>query len=172
MCRHRPVAVLALLLLALLAGCPAQSPPPQIQQGTTDQARLVGKVVKVADGDTITILINSTEHRIRLHGIDCPEKGQPFCNKAKEYTSGKVFGKEVVVEVKDVDQYGRRVGVVLLPDGMSLNHMLVNAGLAWHYRKYAPDDQGLATLEKEAREAKAGLWADAAPVPPWEWRKR
>ena len=88
------------------------------------------------------------------------------------YTSDKVFGKEVVVEVKDVDQYGRKVGVVILPDGLSLNHMLVNAGLAWHYSKYAPDDQGLATLEKEAKEAKAGLWADADPMPPWEWRKR
>jgi len=111
------------------------------------------RLVSVADGDTITILVEKTQHRIRLYGIDCPEKKQAFCNKTRQYTSDKVFGKEVAVEVKDVDQYGRKVGVVVLLDGLSLNHMLVNAGLAWHYGKYAPDDQGLATLEKEAAAA-------------------
>ncbi len=70
----------------------------------------------------------------------------------------------------DRDRYGRTVGVVLLPDGRSLNHELVRAGLAWWYRRYAPDDETLAQLERDARGAERGLWADAEPVPPWEWR--
>jgi endonuclease YncB( thermonuclease family) len=77
----------------------------------------------------------------------------------------------VTVQVKDTDRYGRPGGEVLLADGRSLNQELVRAGLAWWYRQYAPHDTTLAQLEAEARAAKRGLWADAAPVPPWAWRK-
>ncbi len=110
--------------------------------------------------------------RIRLHGIDCPEKRQAFGNKAKQFASGLVFGKTVTVNVLDVDRYGRTVGEVILPDGRVLNHELVQAGLAWWYRRYAPDDGTLAQLEADAKAAKRGLWADAEPVPPWAWRGR
>ncbi len=116
------------------------------------------------------MLHNGKGERIRLHGIDCPEKRQAFGNRAKQFTSGRVFGKTVTVTVMDVDRYGRTVGEVILPDGKVLNHELVRAGLAWWYRKYAPDDGTLAQLEADARAAKRGLWADAEPVPPWEWR--
>ncbi len=115
---------------------------------------------------------NGEGERIRLHGIDCPEKRQAFGNKAKQFTSGLVFGNTVTVTIMDVDRYGRTVGEVILPDGRVLNHELVQAGLAWWYRKYAPDDSTLAQLGANARAAKRGLWADAEPVPPWEWRKR
>ncbi len=78
----------------------------------------------------------------------------------------------VTVQAGDLDRYGRTVGEVLLPDGQVLNHELLRVGFAWWYRKYAPEDDTLKQLEAEARQAKRGLWADAEPVPPWEWRKR
>ncbi len=109
--------------------------------------------------------------RIRLHGIDCPEKRQVFGRKAKQFTSTLVFGTTVTVQGVDRDRYGRTVAEVLLPDGRVLNQELVKAGFAWWYRKYAPEDEVLKEYEREAREEKRGLWADAKPVPPWQWRK-
>ncbi len=132
-------------------------------------ADFTGRVVGVSDGDTITVMHNGKGERIRLHGIDCPEKRQAFGNRAKQFTSNLVFAKTVTVQFVDRDRYGRTVGVVLLPDGRSLNHELVKAGFAWWYRKYS-DDQRLGELEAEAREAKRGLWAAPTPIPPWEWR--
>ncbi len=131
-----------------------------------------GAVVGVSDGDTITVLHNGKGERIRLHGIDCPEKRQAFGNRAKQFTSTLVFGNTVTVQVLDRDRYGRTVGEVLLPDGRSLNRELVKAGFAWWYWRYTPDDETLAQLEREARAGKRGLWADPHPVPPWEWRAR
>ncbi len=130
-----------------------------------------GKVVGVSDGDTITVVHNGKGERIRLHGVDCPEKRQAFGNRAKQFASELVFGKTVTVQVVDRDRYRRTVGVVLLPDGRSLNHELVRAGLAWMYRRYT-NDQSLSDLEQEARVAGRGLWVDANPIPPWEWRMR
>lgn len=109
--------------------------------------------------------------RIRLWGIDCPEKRQPFGTRATQFTGDLAFGKDVKVLVRDVDRYGRTVGEVILPDGRSLNRELVRAGLAWWYRHYAPRDRELERLEAEARVARRGLWADAYPVAPWEWRR-
>ncbi len=129
-------------------------------------------MVGVSDGDTITVMHNGKGERIRLHGIDCPEKRQAFGNRAKQFTSTLVFGKTVTVQVMDRDRYGRTVGEVLLPDGRSLNRELVRAGFAWWYRRYAPDDETLDQLEHEARGTQRGLWADPHAVPPWEWRRR
>ncbi len=131
-----------------------------------------GKVVGVSDGDTISVMREGRAVKVRLHGIDCPEKKQPFGTKAKWVTSDLAFGKEVEVRIKDTDRYGRIVGEVILPDGVSLNKDLVHAGLAWWYRKYAPNDRTLKALEAGARDEKKGLWADSNPIPPWEWRKR
>ncbi len=83
------------------------------------------------------MLHNGNGERIRLHGVDCPEKRQPFGNRAKQFTSTLVFGTTVTVQVVDRDRYGRTVGEVLLPDGRSLNRELVKAGFAWWYRRYA-----------------------------------
>ncbi len=123
----------------------------------------------VSGGDTITVLHGGKPVRIRLNGIDSPEKRQAFGNRAKQFTSTLVFGKAVTVQALDRDRYGRTVGEVLLPDGRSLNHELVRAGLAWMYRRYT-NDQSLSDLEEEARVARRGLWADPHAVPPWEWR--
>jgi micrococcal nuclease len=130
-----------------------------------------GKVVGVTDGDTISVMHNGRGEKIRLHGIDCPEKGQAFGAVAKQFTSALVFGKEVTVAVQDSDKYGRTIGEITLLDGRVLNQELVKAGLAWWYRKYAPDNAVLEKLEAEAREAKKNLWSDLNPIPPWDYRR-
>src|SRR5262249_10928423 len=135
-------------------------------------ADFTGPVVSVLDGDTIEVLHNTHPERIRLTGIDCPEKGQAFGTRAKQATSALVFSRDVVLHTHGRDKYGRTLADVLLPDGTNINHELVKAGWCWWYRKYAPRNSELETLEKDARAAKKGLWADPHPVPPWDWRKR
>jgi micrococcal nuclease len=131
-----------------------------------------GRVVAVTDGDTFEVLHDGRAERIRIYGMDCPERGQPYGTAARKFTSSLVFGKTVTIETRTTDRYGRTVATVLLPDGSDLGGKLVQAGFAWWYRKYAPADMTLERLESEAREARKGLWGDANPVPPWEWRRR
>jgi micrococcal nuclease len=133
--------------------------------------RPTGPVVSVLDGDTIEVLHNDRPERIRLSGIDCPEKGQSYGHQAKQATSALVFGKEVILQTHGRDKSGRTLADVLLPDGTHVNHTLVEDGRCWWYRKYAPDDTVLEGLEKEAREGKKGLWVDPAPIPTWVYRK-
>src|ERR1700690_4213872 len=123
-----------------------------------------GKVVAISDGDTIRVMHNGAAELIRLWGIDCPEKRQPFGTRATQFTGDLAFGKDVKVLVRDVDRYGRTVGEVILPDGRSLNRELVRAGLAWWYRHYAPHDRELERLEGEALTARR--WAYLNPGPP------
>jgi endonuclease YncB( thermonuclease family) len=111
----------------------------------------------VLDGDTIEVLHNHHPERIRLSGIDCPDKGQAFGNHAKHAASDLAFGKDVTIQTHGLDKYRRTIGDVILPDGMNLNQELVKDGWCWWYRKYAPGDAVLEGLEKEAREAKKGL---------------
>ena len=139
---------------------------------TIEAADFIGPVVSILDGDTLEVLHHQHPERIRLSGIDCPEKGQAYGQKAKQAASALVFGKDVTIQTHGKDKYKRTIADVLLPDGMSLNQELVKQGWCWWYRKYAPGDTVLEELEKSAREAKKGLWADSQPVPPWEWRKR
>ncbi len=94
-----------------------------------------GQVVGVSDGDTITIMHNGQAEKIRLWGIDCPEKAQAFGQKAKQKTSELAFGKVVTVIKVDTDRYGRTVGEVILSDRRNLNHELVGSGMCWWYRK-------------------------------------
>jgi micrococcal nuclease len=118
----------------------------------------------------IEVLHNQYPERIRLRGIDCPEKGQAYGQRAKHAASAFAFGKEVTVQTYGHDKYKRTIADVLLPDGTNINHELVKDGWCWWYRKYAPGDTVLEGFEHEAREAKKGLWVDPAHVPPWEWR--
>jgi endonuclease YncB( thermonuclease family) len=129
-----------------------------------------GNVVGVSDGDTISVMHNGKAVRVRLQGIDCPEKRQAYGARAKQFTSQRVFRQVVTVIVSGTDRYGRTLGEVVLEDGTNLNHTLVEEGLAWWYRQYS-DDDALRQLEEEARAAGRGLWADRDPVPPWEFRK-
>lgn len=129
-----------------------------------------GLVVKISDGDTIQVMLNGKAEKIRLAGIDTPEKKQPFGQAASRYNRSLSAQKIVTVRVETTDRYGRLVGEVFLPDGRSLNRELVRAGYAWWFRKYS-DDQTIGELEDEARQARRGLWIDPNPVAPWEWRK-
>lgn len=132
----------------------------------------ISEVIGILDGDTIDVLHNHQTKRIRLNGIDCPEKGQAYGQKAKHAASDLVFGKEVTIQTHGYDKYQRTIGDVFLPDGTNVNHTLVKDGWCWWYRKYASRDVMLEGLEVEARKARRGLWADPQPVSPWEWRKR
>jgi micrococcal nuclease len=130
-----------------------------------------GPVISILDGDTIEVLHNNRAERIRLNGIDCPEKGQAYGQKAKEAVADLVFGKEVTLQTYGLDKYGRTIGDVLLSDRTNVNYELVKDGWCWWYRKYAPRSMVLEKYEKDARDSKKGLWADPAPVPPWVYRK-
>jgi len=134
-----------------------------------DNRLITGKVVGVADGDTITVLKGHTQIKIRLHGIDSPEKGQAFGNRAKQFTSDLVFGKTVAVRPTDTDRYGRTVAWVFV-DGLNLNEEIVRAGFAWHYKRYSKDTN-LAQAEADARANKRGLWRDPNAIPPWDFRQ-
>jgi endonuclease YncB( thermonuclease family) len=135
-------------------------------------ADFTGPVVSVLDGDTIEVLHSQRPERIRLSGIDCPEKGQAYGKRAKQAASELVFGKEITLQTHGKDKYGRTIADVILLDGTNVNHTLVKEGWCWWYRKYAPGDTTLKSLESEAGEAKRGLLAESRPVPPREWRKR
>jgi endonuclease YncB( thermonuclease family) len=137
---------------------------------TIQAATLRGKVVHIADGDTLTILTNANQQvKIRLAGIDTPEKAQPFRNKAKQALAALTFQKPALIQVETKDQYGRTVGTVIV-NGSDVNAELVRQGMAWVYRKYT-NDQKLYKLEAEAKKAKRGLWATEHPIEPWLWRK-
>jgi len=129
-----------------------------------------GKCVGVTDGDTIKVMKGGKAVRIRLFGVDCPERGQDFYKRAKEFTSDMVYGRVVEVKPVDQDDYGRLVAWVSL-EGKTLNKELVSAGMAWWYKQYAPKEKELAKLEKQARKANKGLWSLPDPTPPWEFRR-
>ncbi len=138
---------------------------------------LHGRVVAVADGDTLTILDASNQQfKIRLTGIDAPEKKQPFGQVSKQHLASMVFGKPVAVEWFKKDKYQRTLGKILL-DGRDVNREQIKSGMAWHYKKYEKeqpkeDRQPYSDAETEARQRMIGIWGDAAPVPPWEFRHR
>ena len=129
------------------------------------------KVTSISDGDTIIVLHSGHHEKIRLYGIDTPEKNQDYGQKAEEITSTLIAGRNVEVETKDVDQYGRTVGLVSV-DGHSLNELLIQNGFAWVYRQYCKEHfcYDWIQLEGKARRAKKGLWAGSNIVPPWDWR--
>jgi len=133
-------------------------------------------VVRVSDGDTVTLLDGlRAQHRIRLAGIDAPEKAQPFGDASKRHLSDMVFGESVSVEYEKQDRYGRIVGKIL-KDGHDASLEQIRVGLAWHYKQYQreqsrEDRSAYAEVEREAQQAHAGLWQDAAPIPPWTWRR-
>lgn len=148
-------------------------------------ADISGRVVAVTDGDTIKVLdANNTEYKVRLAGIDAPEKNQPYGAKSREHLAFIVAGKEVFVESDKNDRYGRVLGKVWVQPSdcpacgktLDANHAQVVAGMAWWYRYFAreqsPEDRGrYESAEDEARQRKWGLWADQNPVNPYDWRR-
>jgi micrococcal nuclease len=142
----------------------------QAQQADPAKPEFKGKVVSIADGDTVTVLTeDKTQHRIRLEHVDCPESHQDYGTKAKEALAEKIFGKEVTVKWTSRDKYKRILGIVYLGD-RNMNLELVKEGWAWHYVHYSKDT-AYAKAEAEAKEGKRGLWAGKNPIPPWEFRR-
>jgi len=150
------------VLAALVLAWPAHAASPA--------GDFTGKVVGVHDGDTFTILHDGKAEKVRVNGIDSPELGQPFGMKAKQCASALIFGHVVTVRTSGTDRYGRTLGDAVLADGRHLSREMIRAGFAWWYREYS-NDRGLEALEAEARQLRRGLWADADPTAPWEWRK-
>jgi endonuclease YncB( thermonuclease family) len=151
-----------LFIFILLVSC-----NPQL---SNKNETLKGKVVSVADGDTITILTDgNTRVRIRLYGIDAPERGQDYGTKARQYLNDLCYGKNVRVETKGVDRYNRVLGVVYVAD-LNLNKEMVRQGLAWYYSYYVEDSE-LEALEQSARRQNLNIWSMKNPVPPYEHRK-
>lgn len=132
---------------------------------------VTGRVVRVADGDTVSILdSNKKQHKIRLYGIDTPERDQAYGNKARKVLSDIVAGEQVGVVIVETDDYGRSVGT-LYHQGKHINAHMVRTGYAWWYRHYAPHSRLLSDAQNTAREQSLGLWADPDPTPPWDWRR-
>jgi micrococcal nuclease len=132
-----------------------------------------GRVIGVADGDTITVIRDKQPQKIRLYGIDCPEKRQPFGNKAKQFTSKLVFGKIVEVEPVATDRYGRTVAFVRV-ENITVNEEIIKEGLGWVYVRYCklPLCAEWQSLQLVAQNEKRGLWGHSGEIPPWEFRRQ
>lgn len=141
-----------------------------------DTTQYQATVIGIADGDTITVLdANKEQHKIRLQGIDAPEKSQAFGKVSRHHLSQLVFSKTVTIEFEKMDRYQRQVGKVLV-NGTDANLEQVSNGMAWHYKKYegeqSPEDRNeYSVAEQKARSLGKGLWVEDKPIPPWEYRK-
>jgi len=150
-----------ILARALVVGC--------LLAAQSVLADFSGKVVGVSDGDTLTVLKDRKQVKVRLVEIDAPEKRQAFGNRSKQALSALVHGKQVEIKEHGTDRYGRTLGRIY-QSGLDVNAEMVRRGMAWVYVKYVKDKR-LNQLEAEARKQRRGLWADEDPVPPWEWRR-
>ena len=142
--------------------------------GTAAGETIEGKVVAIADGDTLTVLADRQQVKIRVAGIDAPEKKQAFGQRSKEHLSDCAFGKFVIIDWKKIDRYGRTIGKVSA-DGVDCGLRQVKDGMAWHYKAYAKeqtveDRAAYSEAEALAVARKAGLWSDVSPIPPWDFR--
>jgi len=132
---------------------------------------LTGRAVKIIDGDTFTLLVNEHEQvKIRLDGIDAPEKGQAYGNRAKEYLSSMIWGESLTVIIKSKDRYGRFIGKVCTSTISDVNLEMISAGYAWQYRDYN-NDNSYTVAENQARKNMRGLWQDKNPIRPQDFRK-
>jgi len=164
----RALFVAALLCLAWPSLAQAASTPDA-------PAHFVARCVAITDGDTLRVLYvtgeTKSEIKIRLYGIDAPEKSQAFGTQAKQALSALAFGKDLTVYSKGRDRYGRLLAWLFV-GSTPINAAMVKSGAAWWYRKYAPQEKKLADLEADARKNRRGLWIDPAPVAPWDYRKK
>ncbi|HCN51333.1 MAG TPA: nuclease [Chryseobacterium sp.] len=130
-----------------------------------------GKVIKISDGDTITLLLEGNQQKkLRLAEVDCPESGQAFGKNAKQFTSAQVFGKTVKFVEDTKDRYGRSVAKVYYDNDKYLSRELIKAGMGWWYFSYSKDTT-LGKLQEKAQAKKIGLWQDVNAMAPWEYRK-
>ena len=139
--------------------------------GVAHAAEFSGKVVAVADGDTLTVLVDRRQVKVRLTDIDAPEKKQPFGARSKQSLADMCAGKAANVDDHGKDRYGRTLGHVTCA-GVDANAEQVRHGMAWVYERYAPKGSPLYGLQAQAQREHRGLWADPRPIAPWEWRRR
>jgi endonuclease YncB( thermonuclease family) len=165
---HKLIYKILILLTLFTSSCHSKSGERKNQK---NNEYISGKVVRILDGDTYDLLIDGSQTiRIRMEGIDAPEKGMPFYKVSKNYLGKLCFGKQVKFKSSGKDIHDRNLGFTYLDDGTELCHEMIRAGLAWHYKKYNSDED-LSSLEIEARNAKIGIWENDNPMPPWENRK-
>lgn len=143
-----------------------------IQQITNDKSIDVikGEVIKVYDGDTITVFKSNEKHKIRLDGIDAPELKQKFGKESRNFLNQKLLGKNVEIKIKNIDIYQRKVGEVYQNSEL-VNLTMINEGYAWHYFEYNKN-KNYSKAQNTAKINKIGLWKEKSPVAPWEWRKQ
>ena len=160
--------ILPFAILLLFTSCKSRSGDKSIN---AFEEKLSGKVISIIDGDTYDILLDRNETaRVRMEGIDAPERGMPFYKVSKNYLAELCFNKYVTLQITGKDSYNRLLAFSFLEDRTELSHLMISAGLAWHFKKYN-SDADLANLEIEARKSKRGIWIDENPMPPWENRK-
>lgn len=157
------IICIIIALVVSVAGC-------KNMEGTEPVAAVAGKVVKVVDGDTLHVLSKKGTYKIRLAGIDAPERGQAYGRRAKEYLQDLVGGRQVIAIVESKDRYGRFVANVKC-QSRDICAEMIKAGYAWHYKQY-DKNQYYDDLQVEARRARRGLWVDKKPQAPWEYRKQ
>ncbi|UYZ82569.1 thermonuclease family protein [Entomomonas sp. E2T0] len=157
--QHNPIICIVILLIAV-----------GFYYYQISENSFTAEVIHVIDGDTLDVLVVNQPIRIRLAGIDAPEKGQAFGSKAKKALADRVKNKVVTVIEVDKDQYQRMVAIIKLDD-LNINQEMVRLGMAWVYTNYNQDDS-LPLLETKARANKAGLWSQSNPTPPWLYRKQ
>ncbi len=133
-------------------------------------ADFTGRVVGVADGDTLTVLVGSRQVRVRLWGIDAPERKQPWSSRSRDALAARAMHRDAIVATRGTDGYGRTLARVAV-DGVDLGEAQVRDGMAWVYRRYSKD-RAMIALEDDARAARRGLWSLPDPEPPWAWRAR
>jgi endonuclease YncB( thermonuclease family) len=134
------------------------------------QADVRGRVVSVHDGDTLTVLVERRQVKVRLTDIDAPELKQPFGTRSRQSLAELCFGKDATLDVRGQDRYKRTLATVTCA-GTDANAEQVRRGYAWTYTRYVRANSPLFAIESEARSAHRGLWADAAAVAPWAWRR-
>ena len=133
-------------------------------------AEITGKVISISDGDTLTVLVEKQQIKVRLSEIDAPEKAQPFGNRSRQSLSTLCFDKTARLDEKGKDRYGRVLARVYC-DGVNANAEQVQLGMAWVFDRYVADRR-LYEQQEEAKADRRGLWADPNPIPPWEWRRK
>lgn len=140
-------------------------------KSSQNEATWQGKVISITDGDTVTVLTNTNEQvKIRVYGIDCPEKKQAFGTKAKQFLSSLIFGQTVTVQPLGKDLYGRTIAKIAY-EGRDIGLTMIQYGYAWWYQQYAMKEIDYKKAQAKAREQQLGLWQDANPVEPWKFRK-
>lgn len=169
----RSIFYLFILFALVLPSCnndKSSKGTPEMAVAQNNGKIFYGKVIGISDGDTFRFLTEKNETvRVRLYGIDAPEKGQDYSTQSQQKLSSLIFSKQVRVEQKNKDRYGRVVGIAFVA-GLNVNEEMLRSGMVWHYRQYDKNEEW-ARLQNEAQRKKAGLWSMPSPTPPWEWRK-